>query len=302
MGCEADGSPVLTGFDRHHGVGGRFGILECPDCGLRWTSPRPTAETIGAYYPDDYTPYLRTAPPADAGPVTPGLKGAIQRLADPRSEWIPPLAPGRAIEVGCSSGTFLRSLRQRGWEVAGIEPSATAAELARRDGIPVHVGPLESAPDPGPAGSFDLIVAWMVFEHLHDPRGALGRFRDWVGPGGWLALSVPDAGAVEARVFGDAWLALDVPRHLTHFTPSTLAAMLDAEGWILRRRLHQRTLSNAVASLGYALEDRGARRAGGRLLGAVDRGGRWVYAAAPAAALAAAAGQTGRITVWAQAR
>lgn len=297
MRCVASDELVVVGFDRQHNIGGRFPVVRCRTCGLARTSPRPTAATIAAYYPQEYAPYQRLSAPAPpAMHAQAALRVALHRLADPRSESIPPIPPGRMIEIGCASGSFLATMRDRGWQVAGIEPSPYAANRAREQGFDVYTGMLDDAPEP--AAAVDLVVGWMVFEHLHRPRDALARLRDWMAPSGWLALSVPDFASIEARLFGDAWWALDVPRHLHHFTPATLRQMLDAEGWVVERTMHQRTLANTAASLGHLLEDAGAQSLGARMRNAPA--GRWVYATAPLSAISAALRQTGRITVWAR--
>ena len=76
----------------------------------------------------------------------------------------------------------------------GIEFSPKAAAVARALGYPVHAGSLETAP--APVEPFDLIVGWMVLEHLHDPVLALKKLNAWMKPGGWLVLSIPNAGRV----------------------------------------------------------------------------------------------------------
>src|SRR3546814_9273497 len=81
----------------------------------------------------------------------------------------------------------------------------------------------------------DLIVGWMVLEHLHQPLAVLRKLRRWIQPDGWLVLSVPDAGSLEFRVFGDRWYALQLPTHLHHFSPETLANMMTAAGWTADR-------------------------------------------------------------------
>jgi hypothetical protein len=41
---------------------------------------------------------------------------------------------------------------------------------------------------------------------------------------------VPNAASLQAKVFGAGWFHLDVPRHLFHFSPSSLKTMLSALG------------------------------------------------------------------------
>jgi SAM-dependent methyltransferase len=107
-------------------------------------------------------------------------------------------------------------LRADGWGVSGVEPAPPAAELARRrHGLDVQTGRFEDARF---AESFDVITLAGVLEHLHDPLAAMQRARSLLRPGGLVAvLFLPRLDADEARRFGPRWLALDLPRHLTHF-------------------------------------------------------------------------------------
>jgi hypothetical protein len=56
LGCPPDDEPVLQAIDELHGLPGRFSVVRCRSCKLMRTSPRPTLESIGQYYPDPYGP------------------------------------------------------------------------------------------------------------------------------------------------------------------------------------------------------------------------------------------------------
>ena len=191
-------------------------------------------------------------------------------------------------------------MRDVGWDVEGLEFSPTAAQRAKEAGFRVHIGTLETAPD-RPEAYYDLVVAWMVIEHLHDPIRGLAKLARWTRPGGTLALSVPNAGALEFTLFRDAWYALQLPTHLYHFTPPTLSRLLSKTGWRVERILHQRNLGNLIASVGYKLEDSGLTGSvSSWLIAFPERARTGQYALFPLAAIAAACGQTGRMTVWAR--
>jgi 2-polyprenyl-3-methyl-5-hydroxy-6-metoxy-1,4-benzoquinol methylase len=298
LGCPNGDRPLFRGFDRLHGLPGQFQVVACRGCGLMRTDPRPSRGSIGFYYPDDYSPHRAVA----CGSATrPGWRSVLARGIDFRTAAIPPLPQGRLLEIGCGSGAFLRAMAQAGWTVNGIEPGAAAAATARSGGYEVLTGGIEDAPEP-PA-PYDLVVGWMVLEHLHDPVSVLRRIREWVSPDGYLVLSVPNAGALEFRLFKDAWYALQLPTHLFHFTPRSLKRVLHAGGWEIERVIHQRLLSNFAASLGYWLGDRGLLPSVARkLIEFPDSPGRqhqWFY---PLAFALAVLGQTGRMTVWARPR
>ena len=301
LGCPPDNELVVTGRDRLHDLPGTFSVVRCRGCGLLRTDPRPTVGTIGFYYPEAYAPHQPVAVLTGRGNGELGRLAhrARVRLGDTRATSVPPTAPGRLLEVGCGAGGFLQAMAARGWDVAGLELSARAAARARNLGYPVHEGVVASFPPP--AEPFDLVVAWMVLEHLHDPVGDLARLRSWTRPDGWLALSVPDASSLEFRLFRDRWFALQLPNHLWHFTPATLARLLERGGWEVRRVRHQRTLVNLAVSSSYVLRDRDRAPVwADRLARFRTDPGSARYALFPLAWALAALGQTGRMTVWAR--
>jgi 2-polyprenyl-3-methyl-5-hydroxy-6-metoxy-1,4-benzoquinol methylase len=300
LGCPPDDEKILVGSDLVYKLPGEFTVVKCRTCGLMRTNPRPTLETIGHYYPSDYHPYVQTrVSPVD--PPEPGWKNLVKRVVRTQlnAYAIPPIAPGRMLEIGCASGAYLNKMAQSGWEVAGIEPDQDSAARAAAMGYEVHVGNLETAPDP--ANHCDLIVGWMVLEHLSEPLVALRRMAGWLKPGGWLVVSVPNAASLEFRIFKKHWYALYLPIHLYHFTPRTLAKLLDAGGWKMEKVYHQRTISNLVASIGYVMHD---YRVGGRvaqtLIEFPRAAWRWHRMVYPLSLVLSWFGQTGRMTVWAR--
>jgi hypothetical protein len=50
-----------------------------------------------------------------------------------------------------------------------------------------------------------------------------------------LVIAVPNAASLQARLFGDRWLALDLPRHLVHLTPDALLAKVEGLGFRAER-------------------------------------------------------------------
>lgn len=292
---------VLVGRDLLHDVPGSFSVVKCNGCGLMRTNPRPSTRTIGVFYPDHYGPYLSTR--VQQASVNPGWVRRLVRVLTCRmfkfnTDTLPPMKPGRLLEVGCASGSFLHRMADDAWRVEGIEFSPSAARIASNLGHTVHVGTLESAPVPDEP--FDLIVGWMVLEHLHDPIGGLRKLRACARPDTWLVLSVPNAASLEFRVFKQRWYALQVPTHLYHFTPATLRHVLGEAGWKLHSVHHQRVLANLIGSTGYVLRDAGFQVIGDKLIQFPDRPGRWNHILFPVAWILSLFGQTGRMTVWAK--
>jgi SAM-dependent methyltransferase len=252
--------PRHTGLrDRRHPLPGRFGVVRCASCGLEQTRPRPRAAAVGRWYPAAYVSYSGAdGPPARHRLVRAAaiwLRAAAyapyRRLRRP-PERHPAPGPGRRLlDVGTGGGFHIAAMHARGWEVRGLEPDPlAAARAAEGAGLPkgaIVVGTAEDA-DFAPE-SFDLITMSHVVEHLYDPVGALRRMRGWLAPGGRLVLWCPNAGSVEARLFGSHWDGLDPPRHLLHFTPQTLTRVLEEAGWAVERIAGEEQASSLAASL-----------------------------------------------------
>lgn len=298
---QAEDRQLFAGRDLLHDLPGTFTVVACTKCDLKRTSPRPTPDTIGYYYPSEYGAYLNT--PVSGTSSDTGLKSRIiafaKRIFETRAQVIPRLQAGRMLEIGSATGSFLQTMASQGWAVEGIEISEEAAAVARGLGHNVEVGPVETA-EKGDQ-QFDLIVGWMVLEHLHDPLLALGKLRRWIKPTGKFVFSVPDSGGIEFRIFGPRWYALQLPTHLFHYDRASIQKLLAATGWRVVSIKHQRTLANLIASTGYWFRDKGWHATGQMLIDFPEKGGRiGALLLFPFAWIAAALGQTGRMTIWAE--
>jgi SAM-dependent methyltransferase len=157
-----------------------------------------------------------------------------------------PGRPGRLVDVGSGKGHFLDAARRAGWAVLGIEVSeAAAAEAHRRYGQTTTL--VADWGDAEQSGPFDAITFWHVLEHLPDPVDALRRARPLLARDGVVVVGVPNLASWQARVFGDAWLHLDIPRHLVHFTPATLAMVMSRAGFVVE---HVDTIAPEMEILG----------------------------------------------------
>ena len=54
-------------------------------------------------------------------------------------------------------------------------------------------------------------------------------------PGGEILLVLPNAGSIEAYLFGASWYHLDLPRHLWAFSPGSLVRLVETCGFFVKR-------------------------------------------------------------------
>lgn len=258
---------VITAEDYYYGVPGSFVVCRCSGCSHMYLNPRPNEQSRPSTYPANYSPHQRIEP-ADIGTkgspwylrflplrYIPGLRRFYGWLLKDYG-WLSPEFPdsqsATLLELGCSHGTFLSEMQKKGWKVWGIEPDTEAAQLARDSGLSVQTGYLDDCP--AADGSFDVVAAWMVLEHVPYPIATLHRMRNLLKDDGQLLLSVPNAGCWEPNVFGRFWYAWDLPRHLHHFTPAAIERILQRIGFTDVRIIHQRNVLYVLGSLGVLLE------------------------------------------------
>ena len=248
---------------------------------------------MGHYYGDEYGPYAS----ASANAPPPPAKLKLEQALGLDMRRLPPVRPGRMLELGCAAGNYMAIARSLDWEVEGIEFSETAAQAAREKGFSVQASAVEAAEPP--RDPYDAIVAWMVLEHLHEPLEVLTRLRGWIRPDGYLVLSVPDAGSLDRRPLGNAWYALHLPNHLYHVTPASLRKLLAAAGWRVEKVRWQANPNNLLMSLSYRFDDRGMTRAA-KVMRNLAHAPRWGKPRIALGWLLSRFRQSGRMEVWAR--
>ncbi|HUJ78825.1 MAG TPA: class I SAM-dependent methyltransferase [Nitrospiria bacterium] len=128
----------------------------------------------------------------------------------------PAYSLGLLIDIGCGNGSYLARMKDLGWKVLGIEPDPASAQIAKNKGIPVFSGSLEEAHLPEAIA--DYITMTHVIEHLPDPRSTLRECYRLLKPGGKVVVFTPNVDSLGHRLFRQAWMALDPPRHLMIFS------------------------------------------------------------------------------------
>lgn len=207
-----------------------FRVVRCSDCGLVYVTPRLRPEVLPEVYAGDY---WRSDSPKQRGYADYVADAPLYlRTFEKRWRLVRRFAPrpGRALDVGCAAGYWLRVLAERGWEVAGVEPSAEIAAHARHALGPsrVHAGDLASARFE--AGRFDLVTLWDVVEHVPDPVALLREAARVLAPEGVLVLETQNVESRFARLLGPRWQHYKHLEHLYHFGPGSLSALLARSG------------------------------------------------------------------------
>ncbi|MFB9863008.1 class I SAM-dependent methyltransferase [Rufibacter immobilis] len=198
-----------------------FVIVQCTNCQLKFTNPRPNEESIGPYYASEaYISHSDTSK---------GLLNKTYRLVRSMAvknkvELVNRLSgKGEILDYGSGVGYFLQACQKEGWKVEGFEPNEAARKQTEEKlGKALFQEPLQELGEE----RFDVVSMWHVLEHVHTLNETLKTLVNATKTGGHLVIAVPNADSYDAKKYGADWAAYDVPRHLYHFNKASMQRLL----------------------------------------------------------------------------
>ena len=135
---------------------------------------------------------------------------------------------GRWLDVGCGDGRFVQVVGEQGIDASGVELSAEAVCLAKKNGLNVTCGTVYSLPE---KNSFDTITAFDVLGHVFDPAEFLSEIFKRLHPNGTLVLTLPDTNSLSRRLMGRRWYFYNSEESLHYFSRDNLGSLLEATGF-----------------------------------------------------------------------
>jgi 2-polyprenyl-3-methyl-5-hydroxy-6-metoxy-1,4-benzoquinol methylase len=251
--CGSAGPEVLFTAKDHLVSGEDFVLKRCNVCGFTFTADPPGEKDISKFYlSEDYIShsdkkqnitdrvyhlarnYMLRKKFKLVSKISGGEKGTLvdigshredSKLADIESGG----EKGTLVDIGSGTGYFADYMTRKGWNVTGIELSEPAREYSiSRFGLTV-ISPTEISAIKD--GSVDCVTLWHVLEHLYEPVRWLKEIIRILKDDGTCIIALPNIKSADAGWFGNEWAALDVPRHLWHFSPATLQAFIKRNGF-----------------------------------------------------------------------
>lgn len=207
-----------------------FHYVDCEVCDTLYVNPRPSFERLTQLYVE--SPSTRYWVEEFFKPVAEARRVKIFR---PRAEHLASTlsqgARGRVGDIGAGFGLFLEELRPL-WadaELVAIEPSEDMAAIAREKGFPVIEAMLEDIPADAPR--FDVLTAFELFEHLHDPAAFLRTVRELLVPGGHFVMTTLNGLGFDIRVLWEQSRAVSPPHHLNFINPASARRLFERCGF-----------------------------------------------------------------------
>jgi len=206
-----------------------FTIYGCKSCDFRFTNPRPADNDLSSYYEnEDYVSHSEKA------------TNLINRLflfvrrfnVEKKIKIVKKYSHGKKLlDYGAGNGYFLFHARKNGFDIFGVEPNKMAREIAKKN-YQVDLWELSQI---DPSQKVDIITLWHVLEHLPDFKTHMRQFQSILNEKGTLILALPNFESHDATYFKEAWAALDVPRHLWHFSPKHIKILAEKFGFYVEK-------------------------------------------------------------------
>ncbi|MFK5854611.1 MAG: class I SAM-dependent methyltransferase [Bacteroidota bacterium] len=201
-----------------------FSLTKCLDCDFVFTNPIPT--NLGKYY--DTPDYLshNTDDNGMMGSSYSYLRNInIKRKYNLVKRYN---TSGKFLDIGCGTGELLKYFKDNNWVVQGIEPNNSARELAKTK-YNINVAE-ENELDHIQPNSLDVISMWHVLEHVPNLHKRLEQISKLIKKSGTVFIALPNLDSPDSKKYKEYWSALDVPRHLHHFTQQTFEKLISYHG------------------------------------------------------------------------
>lgn len=207
-----------------------FRYVCCAACDTLYVNPRPSLARLKRLYVE--SPSTKFWVEDFFKPVADVRRVKIFR---PRAEYIaatlPRAAGGRVGDIGSGFAIFLEELRLL-WPEAdfvAVEPSGDMAAIARAKGFSVLEMMLEDVPTV--AARFDVLTAFELFEHLHDPEAFLHTVRTLLVPGGHFVMTTLNGLGFDIQVLWEQSRAVSPPHHLNFINPVAARRLFERCGF-----------------------------------------------------------------------
>ncbi|MFV0155483.1 MULTISPECIES: class I SAM-dependent methyltransferase [unclassified Empedobacter] len=223
-------------------TGEKFEIYEDSETEVLYTLPQPI-ENLGKYY--ESKNYISH---------TDGKKSIFERFyqmaksinLNNKLELINKVSNGKNIlDYGCGVGDFLEHLQKNGYDVLGMEPNDSARKIAQSKIGKEKVTSTELEHNDQ---KFDIITLWHVLEHIPNLNEIIQQLKNHLSENGRLIIAVPNHKSYDAEYYGKYWAAYDVPRHLWHFSASSMNKLFNNFGMKIES-IHPMKLDSFYVSL-----------------------------------------------------
>jgi len=138
----------------------------------------------------------------------------------------------KLLDYGSGVGNFSKFMTDNGFNVLAIESDKRAMKISISKSVNT-VSHLKMLSD---KERFNTITLWHVLEHIPDPHKIITELKLHLDKKGIMFVAVPNLNSYDCFYYKSNWAALDVPRHVWHFTSSGIQILMQKTGFELVKR------------------------------------------------------------------
>lgn len=222
-----------------------FDYMECGSCGTLQLIDIPD---LAQFYPSNYLSFEEHPIPAArsflhrfaarevgryAADGSGFLGGLINRIKPEYIKYLPwqvmsipnIRSDTRILDLGCGRGQLLQTMHYFGFTDLTGADAFIEKDIDHSTGVKIlkrSLSELEPA--------FDVIMLHHSFEHLPEPKAALGEIKRILAKDGSVLLRIPVASFAWEK-YGVNWVQMDPPRHLFLFTERAVRLLAESSGF-----------------------------------------------------------------------
>jgi SAM-dependent methyltransferase len=199
-----------------------FKVVQCPECSFIFTNPRPDDQSLGHYYKSDNYDSHKT----ENTSLKDFLYKKVRNYSTSKKlTLINKITKGKSLlDIGCGAGFFINYCHQNQWKVEGMEPNLEALPYTPPTiKIHSHLNTIKE-------NTFDIITMWHSLEHISSLDQVVETAKRSLKKDGKLLIAVPNINSYDYSIYKEYWAALDVPRHLYHFTQESVGILMKRHG------------------------------------------------------------------------
>ena len=137
----------------------------------------------------------------------------------------------KVLDIGCAQGDWLNFLNERmpNVELFGVDAFSNEVKNQKIKFQKCEISQAVLEPC-----SFDLVTAWAVLEHVHNPMQYFAKISSVLVPGGKFIFLVTNS----QSIYGKYAFKEDIPRHTYHFDEKSLSRYAQQNGLTLKSICH----------------------------------------------------------------
>ena len=124
----------------------------------------------------------------------------------------------KALDFGSGDGAFFKHMASASLKMEALDPFFKAKHIGDQN----FYSELTEVPD----NQYDMVFMWHSLEHTPMLETTINDIYKKIKDNGSLIVAVPNHRSFDSIYYSEHWAALDVPRHLWHFTTSSIKKVM----------------------------------------------------------------------------